>query len=186
MINKISTKISKSLVQNEIINFDDYEVCVYGLESIMCTFFQVLGLMILGYLLGCLPQIIIFFIFFSSLRTSAGGWHAPNYAACCTCIVISSFGSIFTINNIRVFRDIRVIALFLVASLILVLKYAPVDNPNKRLSAGEKARHRRNSKIVFFIQLLVILTAYFIDNSLVDYCATAAAANFLEAVTLIN
>lgn len=186
MINKISTKISKALVQNEIVKFDDYEVCIYGLESMMCTFFQILGLAILGYLSGYLFQVIIFISFFSSLRINAGGWHAPNYFACCTFVVISSFGSIFAINNIAVLKDIRVIVLLLAISLMLVLKYAPVDNPNRLLTYGEKLRHRKNSIITFFIQASVILTAYIIDYRLIVYCVTATAANFLEAVTLIR
>ncbi len=44
MVNRISSKICTSLIQNKIINEDDLEVYMYGLTMLLITIGELIGL----------------------------------------------------------------------------------------------------------------------------------------------
>ncbi|GAA0774692.1 accessory gene regulator B family protein [Clostridium subterminale] len=185
MINKLAVKISKILVKNDVVKFDDYEICIYGLEVIFITSLDIIGTLLIGLLLNWLSDTIIFIIFFCLLRINAGGYHAKTPVRCFVLFNILTQGVILLSNNIMIINNITIIILLMAITFILILKYAPSDTQNKPLSSMEKKKHRRNSIITFFIQSLIILGIYFIDNNLINYCTVAAFGSFIEACTLI-
>lgn len=187
MIDKFSKEIAKTLVQEDIVKFDDYEVCIYGLEVFLVTFIEFIGLMILGILCRCPIETIIFIIFFSSLRVSAGGFHANKWYECFIIICLFTFGSIYAAYKIQALMDIEVILIMLILSLLILLKYAPVDTKNNPLTKEEKRKQRKVSLITFSIQSLIIIFLYLSNIAfLKNYLQIAAMAVMIETLTLVN
>lgn len=186
IINSLCTKIAKKLVIMDIVEFDDYEICIYGLEMFLSNLIELAGIIIIGYFLNCLLETVVFIISFSTLRVNAGGYHAKTCLNCFIFICFLTFGTIFMLDKLTFLNSIYIILSILTIAFIIILKYAPVDTINKPLCEDEKKKYRKRSIYVFFIVNLVILGAYFINKNLINYCTISAFSIGLESVTLLK
>lgn len=187
MIEKLSKKIAKVLIQEDIVKFDDYEVCIYGLQVLLITLVEFIGLIVLGILFKHITETIIFIIFFSSLRVSAGGFHSDKWYKCFAIISFFTLVSIYVVHSFTSLINMEIILLILVLSLLLLIKYSPVDTKSNPLTYREKKEQRKNSLKTFTIQAAIIISLYLLNmNSIREHIQIATLAVMMEALTLIN
>ncbi|AKN32905.1 accessory gene regulator AgrB [Clostridium carboxidivorans P7] len=185
MIYKLSRKIAKDMVNNNIVKFGDYEIYLYGIQSIISSIVDILVILIISAFWGQALYSVIFIIFFCTLRINAGGYHASSYFKCLIFITSINFLAIALVNNVKVIKSPYFIIASLLFSIFLILKYCPVDTPNKPLNSEEKQLCRRRSIITFIIQSIIILSIYFIKSSFGKYCSIAALALLSETMLLL-
>lgn len=186
MIYEFSGMISNKLVDKQIINEDDTDVYTYGFEIVISSLLILLGIISLGTIFHCLLKVIVFMVFFCSLRIQAGGYHAKTHLKCFSYFTLSCFLAILVTQILLDYdKNYIVIILILIESCIIVVTYAPVDTINKPLSNSEKVNYKRNSVITVIIQSIIILTLSTLVSSLQSYCMVAAIAIFIESVTLL-
>ncbi len=173
------------MVSNNIVEFDDYEIYLYGLQSIISTLIDITVILIIATFLGQVSTAIVFLIFFCSLRLNAGGYHASSYLKCFILISSMTFIAIGLVHYLDFTTSIYFIASVLIFSLVLMLKYAPVDTPNKPLSKSEKKACRQKSLLIFSIEGTIILSMYFIHSLPTYYCSIAVLAIFFESILLL-
>ncbi len=186
MINHIAKIISKKLVFKNIIDFDDYEIYVYGLELLISNILEILGLIVIAYIFNCILEMIIFIVFFSLLRVNSGGYHAKTCFSCFILISYMSLSSITAIKNIKFFNN-NMVFLFLsiLISGFLIIKYAPVDNPNRTFTEKEKKIYRKRSLIALFTEILVIILSILVNRDMLPYCNVAVSSMLLQALSLM-
>lgn len=185
MINEVSKKLTNKFVDSEIIDSEDNDIYVYGLQLFLATILKGTGIFVVAFILGYAIETTIFIIFFSILRISAGGYHSKSYLNCFSITIFFIFISISiakltTLYDISFFTPITVII-----SAALVYKFAPIDTPNKQLNSNEYNIYRRRSIRTIICQSLLIIMFYFFSKSLTLYCNIASMAIFIESITLI-
>lgn len=186
MIVNMSKHITQKLIDYDIINFDDFEVYLYGLQLLLTTVFEIVGIFILGFYLGWVKEVAIFLIVFGLLRTQAGGYHANSVLSCFVFTSLFTFICIVIVKNVYISNSLVFISLILLISILLVFKYAPKDTPNKPLSKKEYEKYKKNSRLLVLLLSVAILSISLIYKSLSAYCSIAALAVLAESLTLIK
>lgn len=186
MIYEFSNKISSKLIDKKIIKEDDKEVYTYGFEIIISSLLILAGMIIIGIIFKCLLKVIVFILFFCSLRIQAGGYHAKSHLKCFTYFLLSCFTAIIISHLLLDFdKNLIIIILVLIESCIIIITYAPVDTINKPLCNSEKDTYKKKSMITVILQAIIILTMSIFFNSLEQYYMVAAIAAFMESLTVL-
>lgn len=185
MIENQANKLSKLLIDYNIIASDDYEVYSYGLQLILATILKGAGLTIIALLMDVFKEFIVFIAFFSVLRVYAGGYHSKSYLNCFITTAISTFALIGLAVIFKNMIGLIILTILLLISCGLVIKFAPIESENKPLSEGQKEKFRRKSIQIVTIQSIIIILVNLIYPQLLIYGSVATFAIFLASITLI-
>lgn len=129
----------------------------YGLTILVYSLVNLATILLIGGLLGCIPESICYTICYILLRKFTGGYHAKTPHTCYL------FSTLMFLASLLIIRAGLVKFYLLVGVIILVIGCSfiiPVDTENKRLSAKEKKVYRVISLIVFLIEVSLGITAY--------------------------
>lgn len=82
MIENSARKLTDRFVKKHIVEVTDAEICQYGLEVILSTGVNFLGVILIGFLLGKIGTAFCYFLVLATVRTQTGGYHANTYCRC--------------------------------------------------------------------------------------------------------
>lgn len=184
MIDKLSRKLTQKLIDKEVIAFEDWEVYMYGLQMLISGAVKFIGFMAIAWMLGWVVEALVFIITFSMLRVNAGGYHADTYLKCFVITSGFAFLSICLVKTFYIVDSFICTAIILAVAAALVLLYAPVDTPNKRMIGKEKSIFRKKSIIMMCMETSIIVIAYLINPLNLALCNIAAMAMLCEGLTL--
>lgn len=159
-VKKITDKIICAM-KNKNISVDE-EVVKFGLEIIFMKILFAVVVTLIGILMNCFFESIIYTISFSLLRRYGGGYHAESKKKCFVLSVLMLLSGIFIIKISESFDEViipaAVITLF---SVIYIICAAPIDTPNKRLDADEISIYGKRTGItVFILVILLVISSY--------------------------
>ena len=161
MLNQIATKLSQRLLLKQVITADYFDIYVYGFELLISSLLSTSLILIFGILMGQLLQTITFLIVFILLRSFSGGYHANTYIFC-SIVTFSCFGIVLLLSH---FVTIHWGLYFLLAvvGILLLLTFAPIENPNKKITPAQRKKHKKTSVILFSVMVLLglLLTIFF-------------------------
>ena len=126
---------------------------------------------------------VIFYIVFWFSRGFCGGFHAHSVVLCKVtfmCVLILVLIMDLVLNNIESYYWF-VLYLY---SLIIVCAFAPVDNPNKRLTSYDIKRCKIISIILMVVWLVVMILFYSFDSKL--YHIVALTLFFVANLMLLG
>ncbi len=156
LITTVSKRISLFLCQKNIIASEDADIYQYGFEILISTILSTLIVLGIGIVLKMVPLSILYCVVFSTLRQMTGGYHADTYFKCNLSFGILSFCVLaltkFLSHETLYSWGIHLLILLFAALVIIV--YAPVENPNKPLDDEEKKKNR-----IFAIAASLLLSA---------------------------
>ena len=181
MIKKLSNNMAVFMCKNNIVENDKQEICAYGIELMLASFFEVTAILLVSLILKNFIQTAIFFIVFIPLRSYAGGFHAKTHFGCFSILVVNY--ALFTL--ILKFIPINYV-FFLISEIIAVsaiIIFAPVGNENKPLDSKEKRIYRRKSIEIILIQALVVL-AFCFFNIGKEYITSICIAQLSSTISL--
>lgn len=182
MTREISIKLSKKLLENRLLSDETYENFVFGFEVLLISIIQTIGLIIFGILTRSFIEILSFLIFFTILRSYAGGVHADS---CLDCFLITVISYYVSLNLSIMFTSYEIIFyIILFVSAVLLYLYAPIDNPNKKFNNNEKQKYRKLTFIIALIFYIILILAFILTNYN-TYCYLGAFSIFYEALTLL-
>lgn len=154
MVNKISASVADYFLKNNLIQEKETDIYIYGLQLIISSILGILVILFCGIMLKKIIDSIIFLFCFITLRRYSGGYHADSYLKCNLCFIstflVTEAVIIFTQVNYENFLSVGMFC----TSLIILLKFAPVDNKNKRLSKSQKSKNKRISLVTFMILIV--------------------------------
>lgn len=181
MIKKLSNNMAVFMCKNNIVENDKQEICAYGIELMLASFFEVAAILLVSLILKNFIQTVIFFTVFIPLRSYAGGFHAKTHFGCFSILVVNY--ALFTL--ILKFIPINPL-FFLISELIavsVIIIFAPVDSENKPLDSKEKRIYRRKSIEIILIQALVVL-AFCFFNIGKEYITSICIAQLSSTISL--
>jgi len=153
-LKQISDKIAINFESQKIITQDKVSIYSYGVELVLSAFIGLSGVLVIAAILNDLPECLMFLLAFIPLRLWAGGYHAESHLTCFLCfgfMYMCSYSLSLVIP--MCYLSFTIIGTSLISTLIIIL-FAPVAHPNKRLTAEKTERNRRRS-LMFTVAILV-------------------------------
>ena len=168
MLKELSNKITKKLVDINIIEAADSELYEYGFWQGSVLFFNFLTVVLLGILFNMLLESIIFLIFYGVLRTIAGGYHARTQHAC---YILSIILIIVVLTILKTFPSNTILCCILtILSISVIFILAPVQDENKLLDETEKKIFKKLSRVISLLYGFIIFLLFLLNKNELAYC----------------
>ncbi|MDE5754048.1 MAG: accessory gene regulator B family protein [Oscillospiraceae bacterium] len=179
MIHETCKMIANFLYHNDIIREDEIAVYTYGYETFISGLIDFSFALLFGFLFHRMICAIIFFIMFVSVRMHTGGYHADSYTKC---KMLFSLMISFVLGTTYMNLSVYCVILMMIIFLLIVWKYAPIENPNKPLTIEDKERYCFISQIFSASWSLIAIIIYF---SMPCISVTIASTAFVIALLVI-
>jgi len=165
MITALALKVANYFVKKGVAEEEDIEIYQYGVGLFLSSFFDISLALIISLFTGMFLETVCFLIYFISLRTLTGGYHANSYFKCFLVFIIIYFLCSLIVYFTPNVYIIQIIFWLTVFASVLILVFSPVSNTNKPLSKEQKVILRKKSITLYFIQItIVFLGIYFLKD----------------------
>ncbi len=184
MISKISAKIADYLCAKSAISEEDKEIYSYGFFVMLSKVLFLIISAIFGLLFHIVLESMIFFVFFSLIRSYAGGIHASTEFRCTFFTSAAMFACIFCIKlSVKYNADYLLTALLLLSTFVVLL-LSPLDTQEKPLDKPERKRYKKLS-CIFAAVIVSAAVAFYILN-LKSFSFSCVFSMIFESVLLIS
>lgn len=183
MLTKLSQIIVDFFVKEDVVSEEQREIYQYGIELSVSTLMGLFIVLAIGVLSRRFTESVIFYIVFCLTRAFCGGFHAHSHLLCkltFTCVIILVLVMNLVLDPIESYYWF-VLYLY---SLIIVCAFAPVENPNKRLTSYDKKRCKIISIILMVVWLVVMILFYSFGSEL--YHIVALTLFFVANLMLLG
>jgi len=184
---KQAHRIGGYLQQNLSLNDDTAAVVSYGAEVALLAVFGLASILLVSVVLHSVSETLLIAFLLYFLRATAGGAHCSNPVSCniASAAVIPALGKLSAAWGLKL-ASIPFVSAVGALALILVVRLAPVDHPNKPIRT---ARHRQRLKIMaaFLVACLVAIqlaTLTLADDKHLSLVAAISFALAWEGVIL--
>ena len=168
MLKELSNKITKKLVDINIIEAADSELYEYGFWQGGVLFFNFLTVVVLGILFNMLLESMVFLVFYGALRTIAGGYHARTQNAC---YILSVLLMVFVLVILKTIPfNIIFCSILTVLSISVIFILAPVQDENKPLDEVEKKVFKKLSRVISLLYGFIIFLLFLFNKNQLAYC----------------
>lgn len=181
MFERLSEKFVGKLINAGVISETDADVYVYGFFQLIMMLLNIVTTTLLGILFKLLLPCILLNISYIAIRTSAGGHHAGSPMRCYVNSTIMISALLAVIKWIPFHRAVSVA--MLAAASIFIWITAPVETENNRLDEMEKAMHRRRTRAILIIEIIVFAICMILEKY--TACKIIALGMFTESVMLL-
>lgn len=132
---------------------EDPEIMEYGLYILSSKIIFTAAIVLVGIIFGELVSILLFTLFYTPLRSYAGGIHAGTPSRCFVLSLIML--ALVAAVNKYVFIPQYISYIFLTLSFVAVIILSPVETPNKPLDETEKKVYGRKTKVIALIEAVI-------------------------------
>lgn len=162
MINKISKRIL-AMISNENQTEYDKEILLFGITRIVEDIPKTIGIILIGFLLGIIEEIIVVTVILMVYKTFLGGVHAKTNMGCFLYSVLfylitiySSKYILFTNSN-----QIGIYFLIYIFAVYAIIVYAPADVPeipkiNEKLRKSSKIKSLISLNLIYLVSFIII------------------------------
>ena len=165
MIAKFAKKINEILIQKGIVQKEDAELYQYGIENGIVVAGNLLASGIFGIVTGRPGLVLVFLLFYASLRSYSGGSHCKSRIGCflisMAILSIPVYTHEFVMNNVPA----TVILMIGIAAVVVILILSPVESINKPLDDEEKKYYARVTHCIVALQVCVLIILAFSFSS---------------------
>ena len=142
MFHNLAEDIAFLLIKNKIVDIEQRDVYIYGLEVILLNGGLLIAFLIISLLCSEMINFWAYLIFFLPLRIFSGGYHAKT-SECCFILSTVMYGFSVAVTK---FLPLLYLDFYWwtagAISLIIILIFAPLINPNNPLNEFQKKRNR--------------------------------------------
>jgi len=162
MFHNLAVDIAFLLIKNKIVDIQQRDVYVYGLEVILLNGSLLLMFFITSLLCGTMINFWAYLMFFLPLRIFSGGYHAQSSESCFVLSTLMYGLSIaITIFFPLLYQKQKWIIAGII-SIIVILALSPMVNENNPLTQSQRKRNRIIVSILLAADLVIfILCCYF-------------------------
>ena len=161
IITKFCHIIVNFFIRQKIFPEEQGEIYQYGFELWVSSVIGILTVLMIGIISGRFWESVIFYIVFCFTRLFSGGFHAPTYLLC---KIIFATVLLLVLALDWLLCDIVHYYWYILYfySFIIICRFAPVENSNKKLTEHEKVR----SKVICIVELMICPLVMLLLNSL--------------------
>lgn len=168
MLERLAENISFYLIVNKIINIEEQDIYIYGLQLIISIIFTSISILIIGTLIGELLSAIIYLSIYFLLKSYTGGYHAKHYYQCYFYSILVYIFLLY-INCITLDSYKPMIGLLSIAiSIIVIFKWAPIENRNNPKTKVEMIKNRKIAIYRIIFLNVFIIAGYMIFDNLIN------------------
>lgn len=183
MIAKFAKKINEILIQKGIVQKEDAELYQYGIENGIVVAGNLLASGIFGIVTGRPGLVLVFLLFYASLRSYSGGSHCKSRIGCflisMAILTIPVYTHEFVMNNVPA----TVILMIGIAAVVVILILSPVESINKPLDDEEKKYYARVTHCIVALQVCVLIILFCLGVK--DYFYAGYSSIVLVAVFMV-
>lgn len=164
-IDKMTNMLTNFIIQHSDVKREDADIIAFGVKYGLITLAEILGMVVISFLMRELIPGAVILIAFISIRVYAGGYHAKTLPRC---VVMSTI--LFTLIIIgykMLYLPIIVKELIALFLGVLILIFSPVENDNRRLSENEKKVFKNRALLFYSISLIIFMLIKKLSNILV-------------------
>ena len=173
MIAKFAKKINEILIQKEIVQKEDAELYQYGIENGIVVAGNLLASGIFGIVTGRPGLVLVFLLFYASLRSYSGGSHCKSRIGCFLISMAILFIPVYTYEPVMKNVPNAVILLIGVLAVVII---KPLDEEERRYYA-------RVTHCITALQVCVLIILFCLD--LQDYFYAGYVSIVLVAVFMV-
>lgn len=164
-IDKMTNMLTNFIIQHSDVKREDADIIAFGVKYGLITLAEILGMVVISFLMRELIPGAVILIAFISIRVYAGGYHAKTLPRC---VVMSTI--LFTLIILgykMLYLPIIVKGLIALFWGVLILIFSPVENDNRRLSENEKKVFKNRALLFYSISLIIFILIKKLSNILV-------------------
>lgn len=157
MFRNLAEDIAFLLITHKIIDIEQRDVYIYGLEVILLNGGLLLVFLLISLLFSAMINFWAYLIFFLPLRIFSGGYHAKT-SECCFILSTIMYG--FSVAVTKLLPLLYTEFYWWIAgaaSILIILIFAPLINTNNPLNEVQKKRNR-----IIVYSLIIIDLVFFI------------------------
>lgn len=162
MVHSLASLLAKKVVGNAGVPADKLPYIAYGLEIILGCIIKTICFLIVPWFFGVLPQTLAAVASSVLLRYFSGGTHCTSLFRCLlstlTIFTMAGIVTKYILGSAGLSIDFFGITLFL-ASLVVIIKYAPADTPNRPITTQREKLRLKTGSIFLVILYGIILLA---------------------------
>lgn len=162
MINHMAQKIATKMINVNIVESEDEEFYVYGLELLLSKAIVLFVIAVIAIVIQLIIPSIIFTFLYLLLRQYTGGFHCQTAERCIflSIVIYLLFAAICKTD--LTYANLSMLIMSFI-SYIAILMFSPLADANKEIDDEEKKKYRR---IAIFIgsTMLVVTVLSFITN----------------------
>ena len=174
MIAKFAKKINEILIQKGIVQKEDAELYQYGIENGIVVAGNLLASGIFGIVTGRPGLVLVFLLFYASLRSYSGGSHCKSRIGCFLISMAILFIPVYTYEPVM--KNVPNAVILLIGVLAVVIINKPLDEEERRYYA-------RVTHCITTLQVCVLIILFCLD--LQDYFYAGYVSIVLVAVFMV-
>lgn len=157
MIAKLAKSTAYFFVEKQVVKKEDEEVYAYGMELLYSSILNIALAVIIAIITNTVYPTAAFLTTFIVTRQYIGGYHAKTHLGCMS--ILAAVLCCFAVLSryIPAECEVWISMLSVILSIFLILKFAPVEHPNKPLSGKEKSKLRKSGIISAFTVFVLVL-----------------------------
>lgn len=183
MIAKFAKKINEILIQKGIVQKEDAELYRYGIENGIVVAGKLLASGIFGIVTGRPGLVLVFLLFYASLRSYSGGSHCKSRIGCFLISMAILFIPVYTYEPVMKNVPATVILMIGIAAVVVILILSPVESINKPLDDEEKKYYARVTHCIVALQVCVLIILFCLGVK--DYFYAGYSSIVLVAVFMV-
>lgn len=183
MFAKLANFITIKLLNHNLINVEQYEICRFGIQQGATMMLNAVTIISIGVILNEIWQAVLFMLFYVPLRSNAGGYHAKTALRCYFYSIVIMIAVLLAIKYLILSNFICIIMLIFSSGVILIL--SPVEDKNKLLDDVERVVYRKRTLIITVLEILVFLMCLIFELDKVSLCIVWVL-NIMAFVLLIG
>lgn len=142
-MNQLAQNITNFFIAKNVIKITERDIYVYGFELMLSGIVSAVMILFVGAVFHEFFHAVIFLFIMIPVRMFTGGYHADTHFTCNVVFLLAFLISVVFLQ-ITIHMELDVVVWVMVCvGLILVARYAPLENKNKRLSDIEKLKYRK-------------------------------------------
>ena len=151
---EVTQNLIYKLVSDKIIEREEAEVYIFGLQQMLINIVNITVLFIIGICMHMIVETGVFVLSFIAFRKYVGGYHSKTQLGCFTLTNIVVLIALSVMKYMRINIYIY-IGLYLFAAVIIFL-YAPIEAENKKLDSIERVICTKRAIIVLIVQSIIV------------------------------
>ena len=160
MFHNLAVDIAFLLIVNKIVDIQQRDIYVYGLEVILLNGSLLIVFLIASLLCGAMINFWAYLIFFLPIRIFSGGYHAKSSESCFVLSTIMYGLSIaITFFFPLLYQNWKWIIAGVI-SILVILVLSPMVNENNPLTESQQKRNRIIVCILLAADLVVFILSY--------------------------
>lgn len=143
MLDAVYSIIAKKLLARKIINEDDEDVIIYGLDMIVYTIVSLVGIILLGAFIGLAYPTFLLLLFQIPIQSCGGGFHAKTHLRCFALMIVS-WGLVMLLYS---FLSTYLLVLLCIPSILITWLIAPIEHINAPMSSRKRKKMRKITQV---------------------------------------